>query len=197
MALRDINLIPSDLIYGRVMSRHLWLWGLSLLLLVTLISSYYFYQTLVVLPRKRPETTVADMQKHLGVTIDEISSTEQEIERLNLQEAFLKRFTRNQPFSMLLLEMSQAINQLTWLTRFDIDSIREADNQVARSFRLYGYSFSNDELGDFLTRLSSQDLFRDVVLRFAKETQIASWKGDGKDRVKVIQFQIEGVIVGT
>jgi len=150
-----------------------------------------------VLPQKRPVTTVADMQKHLGVTIDEISSTEQEIERLNLQEAFLKRFTRNQPFSMLLLEMSQAINQKTWLTRFDIDSIREADNQVARGFRLYGYSFSNDELGDFLTQLSSQELFREVVLKFAKETQIASWQGEGKDRVKVIQFQIDGLVVGS
>ncbi len=197
MALKDVNLVPEDLIYGRVMSRHLWLWGACLVLLLAFISGYYFYQTLVVLPQQRPVTTVADMQKHLGATIDDISTTEQEIERLNLQEAFLKRFTRNQPFSMLLSEMSQAINQLTWLTRFDIDSIREADNQVARSFRLYGYSFSNDELGDFLTRLSSQDLFRDVVLRFAQETQIASWEGEGKDRVKVIQFQIDGIIIGS
>ncbi len=197
MALRDINLIPEDLIYSRVMSRHLWLWGACLVLFLVVVSGYYFYQTLVVLPQKRPVTTVADMQKHLGATIDEISSTEQEIERLNLQEDFLKRFTRNQPFSMLLLEMSAAINQKTWLTRFDIDSIREEDNQVARSFRLYGYSFSNDDLGDFLTRLSTQDPFREVVLRFAKETQIASWQGEGNDRVKVIQFQIDGLVVGT
>jgi len=197
MAIRDINLVPSELIHRRLMFRHLWLSALSLVLVSSLISGYYLYQTFVVLPQERPVTTVADMQKHLGVTIDDISSTEEEIERLNLQEAFLKRFTRNQPFSMLLLEMSQSINQKTWLTRFDIDSIRETEDRVARNFRLYGYSYSNDELGDFLTRLSSQELFRDVVLRFAQETQIASWEGDGKDRVKVIQFQIEGLIVGT
>lgn len=197
MAIRDINLVPSELIHRRLMFRHLWLSALSLVLVSSLISGYYLYQTFVVLPQERPVTTVADMQKHLGVTIDDISSTEEEIERLNLQEAFLKRFTRNQPFSMLLSEMSQAINQPTWLTRFDIDSIHESDNQVARSFRLYGYSFSNDDLGDFLTRLSTQDPFRDVVLKFAKETQIASWEGEGKDRVKVIQFQIDGIIVGS
>ena len=179
------------------MFRHLWLWALGLVLVSTLISGYYFYQTFVVLPQERPATTVADMQKHLGVTIDEISSTEQQIERLNLQEEFLKRFTRNQPFSMLLFEMSQAINQKTWLTRFDIDSIRETENRVARNFRLYGYSYSNDDLGDFLTRLSTQKLFQDVVLRFAQETQIVTWEGEGKDRVKVIQFQIDGIVVGS
>jgi Tfp pilus assembly protein PilN len=197
MALRDINLVPSDFLYRRLMARHMWLWGGCLILFLAVISVYYFYQALVVLPQQRPVTTVADMQKHLGATIEEISSTEQEIARLNQQEAFLKRFTKNQPFSLILLEMSQTINQRTWLTRFDIDSAKQDGNQVVRGIRLYGYSYSNDDLGDFLTRLSGEALFQDVVLKFAKETQIAVSREKGKGRVRVIQFQIDGLVLGS
>lgn len=197
MAIRDINLIPSDLLHKRLMSRHLWLWTGYLVLFLALISGYYFYQVLVVLPQKRPVTTVADMQKHLGATIGEIQNTEQEIQRLNLQEAFLKRFTKNQPLSGLLLGLSQTINQQTWLTRFDIDKARETGDLVVRSVRLYGYSYTNEELGDFLTRLSNKALFQQVVLKFAKETQIAERDGEKRDRIKVIQFQIDGEIMGS
>jgi Tfp pilus assembly protein PilN len=197
MALREINFIPSDYLHRRLVSRHLWLWAGGLGLLLSMICAYYFYQALLVLPQKRPLTTVADMQKHLGLTIEEINGTEQEIERLNLQESFLKRFTKNQPFSMLLLELSQTINQQTWLTRLDIGTAREEDNHVFRGIRLYGYSFSNDELGNFLTRLSGQTPFQQVVLKFAKETQITSSDGNRKDRIKVIQFQIDGDVMGS
>jgi Tfp pilus assembly protein PilN len=197
MALRDINLIPSDFLYSRLISRHLWVWTGCLILFLTLIYSYYFYQVLVVLPQKRPVTTVADMQKHLGVTIGEIQNTEQEIQRLNLQEAFLKRFTKNQPLSGMLLGLSQTINRQTWLTRFDIDKARETGDMVVRSVRLYGYSYTNEELGDFLTRLSGKALFQQVVLRFAKETQITAKDGEKRDRIKVIQFQIDGEIMGS
>jgi len=197
MAIRDINLIPSDLLHKRLLSRHVWLWTGCLMLFLSLIFGYYFYQVLVVLPQKRPVTTVADMQKHLGATIGEIQNTEQEIQRLNLQEAFLKRFTKNQPLSGMLLGLSQTINQQTWLTRFDIDKARETGDLVFRSVRLYGYSYTNEELGDFLTRLSNKAIFQQVVLKFAKETQIAASDGDKRDRIKVIQFQIDGEIMGS
>ncbi|MDX2446066.1 MAG: PilN domain-containing protein [Desulfobacterales bacterium] len=197
MALREINFIPEEIQNRRMMLRHLWLWGGLLSLFLVFIWGYYFYQVLVVLPQKRPITTVADMQMHLGVTIEEINNTEREIERLNLQESFLKRFTRNQPFSMLLLELSRTLNQQTWLTRLDIDTAREEGDTIFRGIRLYGYSFSNDELGDFLTQLSGQAPFRQIVLKFANETQITSSDGKGKDRIKVIQFQIDGNIMGS
>jgi len=140
---------------------------------------------------------MADMQKHLGVTIEEIRKTEQEIERLNLQESFLKRFTKNQPFSELLLELSQTINPQTWLIKLDIDPISEEGDQFVRSVKLYGYSFSNDELGEFLTRLSGNPVFQQVILMYAKETQITVSDPKRKSRFKVIQFQINSEIMGS
>ena len=197
MALREINFIPSYYLHRRVVSRHLWLWAGGLCLFLSLIFGYHLYQVLVVLPQKRPVTTVADMQKHLGVTIEEIKKTEQEIERLNLQESFLKRFTKIQPFSVLLLELSQTINQQTWFTKLDIDTAREEDDRIVRSVRLYGYALSNDELGEFLTRLSGNPVFHRVILKYAKETQIAVSDQKRKERVKVIQFQIDSEIMGS
>ncbi len=167
------------------------------MLLLGGILGYNYYQVMVVLPQQRPMTTVADMQKHLGATIEEINSTEREIERLNLQEAFLKRFTNNQPFSRLLLMLSQSLNQQTWLTRLDIDTAREEGDRKLRAVRLYGYSFNNDELGDFLTRISGKAPFRQIVLKFARETQISISDGDAKEQIRVIQFQIDTDILGS
>ena len=197
MALREINLVPSGFLHRRLMSRHLLLWTGWLILFLSIICGYYLYQVLVILPRERPLTTVADMQKHLGATIEEIQKTEQEIDRLNRQESFLKRFTRNQPFSLLLLGLSQTINPQAWLTRLDIDPAREEDDQIVRSVRLYGYSLSNDDLGELLTRLSGNAVFQQVILKYAKETQISVSDQQGKNRVKVIQFQIDSAIIGS
>ncbi len=197
MALREINLVPSGFLHRRLMSRHLLRWTGWLILFLSIIYGYYLYQVLVILPRERPLTTVADMQKHLGATIEEIQKTEQEIERLNRQESFLKRFTRNQPFSLLLLGLSQTINPQAWLTKLDIDTAREENDQIVRSIRLYGYSLSNDDLGDLLTRLSASAVFQQVILKYAKETQISVSDQIGKNRVKVIQFQIDSAIIGS
>jgi Tfp pilus assembly protein PilN len=197
MALRDINIIPADYLHQRRVLRHVGLWSGCLVLFLSLIFGYYFYQTLVVLPKKRPVTTVADMQKHLGATIGEIEATEQEIERLNTQESFLKRFTRNQPFSLFLLGLSQTVNPQTWLTKLNIDSASEERDQFVRNVRLYGYALSNDDLGDFLTRLSGNPVFQRVILKFARETEISIMDKEQKNRVKVIQFQIDSEILGS
>ena len=197
MALREINLIPSDYLHRRLVLRHVGLWTGCLFLFLALVFGYYFYQMLMVLPQKRPVTTVADMQKHLGVTIQEIKATELEIGRVNTQESFLKRFTRNQPFSLLLLGLSQTINPQSWVTKLAIDSAKEESDQFVRSVRLYGYSLSNDDLGDFLTRLSGNPVFQRVILKFARETQLTISDKKQKNRVKVIQFQIDSEIMGS
>ena len=55
---------------------------------------------------------------------------------------------------------------------------------------LTGYSFASEDLGDFLSRLASSLIFRDVVLKFANETEEPRPEDREKGAVRVIHFQL-------
>ncbi len=190
MALRDINLIPAQVLHKKYLFRHLFLWAGCLFICIFLIFGFYIYQIHVVLPIKRPATTLEDMHKQLGATIEEIKETQQEIQKLSLQESFLNNLKRIQPFSRLLLKLSEIMNAQTWLTQLTIDAGTE-DEEVVSSIKLYGYSLSNNDLGNFLTLLSGEPLFNNVILKYAKETKIAKLLPDRNTPARVIQFQID------
>jgi Tfp pilus assembly protein PilN len=190
MALREINLVPAELVHRKYLTRHLLLWAGCLALCLSLVLGFYLYQVYVVLPKKRPVTTMEDMHKQLGATLDEIKETQQQIERLSFQESFLAKLSRVQPFSILLLRLSEIMNAQTWLTKLSIDASTE-DEDVPPSISLFGFSISNEDLGNFLTQLSEEPLFQDVGLKYAKETQITRSPQDRKALIKVIQFQID------
>lgn len=194
MALREINLIPADILYKKYLFRRLFFWAGCLTLSLSLIFGFYLYQVHVVLPQKRPITTLEDMHKQLGATIEEIEGTQQEIQRLSLQESFLEKLTRIQPFSRLLLKLSEIMNTRTWLTKLNINAGTE-EEEVVSGLELYGFSLSNDDLGNFLNQLSGDPLFTNVVLKYAKETQMEKSPKDRKALVKVIQFEIDCEIV--
>ena len=128
----------------------------------------------------------------MGVTIEEINEIQEEIERLGQQEAFLNSITGNRPYSMILLNLANIMNDQIWLNQLTLDrldSSKEGDHSP--NLRLIGFSLSNKELGDFLSRLSEEPLFEAVILKYAKETKIVrSPKNPGK-RIRVIQFQID------
>jgi hypothetical protein len=190
MALREINLIPADILHKKYLFRRLFLWAGCLTLCLSLIFGFYLYQVHVVLPKKRPVTTFEDMHKQLGTTLEEIKETQQEIQRLSLQESFLKNLTRIQPVSKLLLKLSEIMNTRTWLTKLTINARTEEEKTVS-GIELYGSSLSNDDLGNFLTQLSGEFMFNNVVLKYAKETRISKSHQDRNALVKVIQFQID------
>ena len=189
MALREINLVPADILEKNYLFRRLFFWAGCLTLCLSLISGFYLYQVHVVLPKKRPVTTFEDMQKQLGTTLEEIKETQQEVQRLSLQETFLKNLIRIQPFSRILLKLSEIMNTRTWLTKLTIKS--NTDKDVVPVIELYGSSLSNDDLGSFLTQLSGESVFNKVILKYSRETQIATSSKDRKALVKVIQFQID------
>jgi arsenate reductase-like glutaredoxin family protein len=189
MALREINLIPADILHKKSLFRRLFLWAGCLTLCLSLIFGFYSYQVHVVLPKKRPVTTLEDMHKQLGTTIEGIKETQQEIQRLSLQESFLKNLTRIQPFSRILMKLSEIMNTRTWLTKLTINSNTEKD--LVPVIELYGNTLTNDDLGGFLTQLSAESMFNKVILKYSKETQIAKSAKDQKALIKVIQFQID------
>ena len=190
MALREINLIPADILHKKYLFRRFFLWAGCLSLCLSLIFVFYLYQVHVVLLKKRPGTTFGDMHKQLGTTLEEIKETQQEIQRLSLQESFLKNLTRIQPVSKLLLKLSEIMNTRTWLTKLTIDAETE-EEKTFPGIELYGSSLSNEDLGNFLTQLSVEPMFYNVVLKYANETRISNSQQDRNALVKVIQFQID------
>jgi hypothetical protein len=190
MAIRETNLIPADILDKKYRNRHFFLWTGCLFLALLLIFGFYSYQIHVVLPAKRPLTTVEDMQKQLGMTIEEIKATQREIQRLSSQESFLKKLNRIQPFSKLLLKFSEIMNGQTWLTKLIIDAGTE-EEETLPGIEIYGLSLSNELLGNLLTRLSDEAMFRDVVLRYAEESRIARSSQNREGFVKVIRFKID------
>lgn len=190
MALREINLIPDETLHKRLLIRHVALWTGCLFVSLALIFGIYHYQLDMVRKHYRPRTTLQDMHTQLGATLTEIKITQQELEQLSHQDAFLKTLNTSQPFSEVLLKVSSIINPRTWLIRLVVNS-RPDNEQVAAGIQLQGYSLSNEDVGNFLTRLAEEPLFKNVVLRYAREARINPSPGGSKELVKVIQFQID------
>ena len=189
MALREVNLIPAEILHLRYTVRHILMWTGGLIFFLGLIFGFYLYQVQRVLPRQRPLTTLEDMHLQLGATMEEIGVIQKEIERLSNQEAFIKKLSRTQPFSKLLFKLSVIMNAQTWLTRLMVDTTAE-DKEKVLEMKLYGFSLSNEDLGEFLTRLSEDRLFEDVILKYARENEIKDLFKERKSTVNVIQFQI-------
>lgn len=190
MALREINLVPAERLHKKHLFRRLFFWAGCLAFCLSLILVFYLYQVQVVLPKRRPVTTIEDIHKQLGTTLNDIKETQQEIQRLSLQESFLKNLTRIQPFSRILLKVSETMNTRTWLTKLAVDAENE-EAEALSVLKFYGYSLSNDDLGNFLTQLSAEPIFYNVGLKFAKETQIPRSNQDPNVFIKVIKFRID------
>jgi len=190
MALREINLIPSEVMSSRYLGRHLFFWAGWLIVSLTLLGSFFSYQTHFVLNKERPTKNLKNIHALIGTKIDDIYRIQAELERLDQQQSVLKTIKRNLPYSSVLFRLSDIMNEDTWLTSLAIDSTSDRDKSDNDNLELTGLALSNDKLGNFLSRLSSDDLFKDVVLRYAKETRNTRTYPASKVDTSLIQFQI-------
>lgn len=186
MALREINLIPVDVLQKKYLLRHIFFWSGCLMLCFLFIFGFYSYQVHVVLAKNRPATTLDDMHAKLGITLEEIRETQQEIQRLSYQEAFINRLSRIPPYSRIFMKLSEIMNKRTWLTKLNIRSNSEGD--IAPVISLCGVSLSNDALGSFLNRISGETMFSNVILKYAEDSQISTSRQS--QTLNVIEFEI-------
>jgi Tfp pilus assembly protein PilN len=189
MALRDINLIPTEVLARRQVSRHLLFWSTCLMFALTLIGGYYFYQAHLALGQAGTLLSLDDMQTDLGMRIEEIKQIKDELERLDQQQAVLSSIDRNQPYSKIIFALADMMNPDTWLTQLVIDSSQEKNGEIG--LLLTGLSFSNKELGNFMDRFSNEPLFDAVQLKYAKETMMKLSNQPGEQPLRLIRFGIE------
>ena len=189
MALREINLTPSEILARRGFLRHLGFWAGCLLISLSLIWGFYFLQEYTLLAKRRKVAELKKMHLNLGAKIDEIKVMRAELNSLRQKQSGLENITLNKPYSRIFAELSDLINEHTWLTQLDIDSGLE--EETTASLKLTGFSFSAEELGNFLDQLTAEPLFKTVVLQQAREYETVQLSKNTHAPIRLIQFNIE------
>ena len=189
MALRETNLIPPEILARRGVLRHLLFWAACLVVSLSLIWTFYICQIFVLQAKKRTLAELKQKHQHLGSKINEIRRIQQELDRMRQEQAGLENITLGAPYSQIFAKLADIMNEATWLSQLTIDSGHEEEPSIR--LRLRGFSYSADELGNFLKKLTNEPMFKDVVLQQARENVNSQFsKGSGKT-VRLMQFNIE------
>lgn len=189
MALREINLIPAKILYRKHLIRHVYFWAGCLATSLALIFSIYLFQRQTVLAKNRALTKLKETHNQLGSKKEEIKRVQNELDSLIQKQSTLYDKTRSQPYSPVLLRLADIINENTWLTKLAIDSTKDTGGSAG--MQLTGFSRSNQDLGNFLNQLSGEPMFKDVVLKFARELKVEESKKSTGAQSILIQFQID------
>ena len=189
MALRDVNLIPPHIQSRMILNRHLAFWIGCLAISLSLIFCFYLYQKHMVLVQKSAFGNLKDTRTHLGLKIKEIKRIQEEVEKLDQQQAVLDTIITGPMSWRIIQRLSEIINEYTWLKELTTGS--GVDKDTRANLKLSGFSSSNEELGNFLIKLSGDPMFKGVLLKFTRETSLNRERKDDGNQVKVIEFEIE------
>ncbi|MEJ2363866.1 MAG: PilN domain-containing protein [Deltaproteobacteria bacterium] len=189
MALRETNLIPPEILARREVLRHLFFWTACLVLSLSLIGTFYFCQIFVLQTKKRTLVQLKQKYQNLGSKINEIRQIQQELDRMRQEQAGLENITLGAPYSQIFAKLTDIMNEATWLSQLTIDSGREEEPSIR--LRLRGFSYSADELGNFLKQLTNAPLFKDVVLQQARENVNSQFSTGSGKTVRLMEFNIE------
>jgi Tfp pilus assembly protein PilN len=189
MTIREINLIPAEMLYRRQVLLRLRRWGIGLIVCLAVISGVHAYQTRYVLAKLRPATTLSDMHTRLGATLEEITNTQKEIEHLSTQQSIVQELTLHLPYSALLQTLARVMNLHTWLVRLDVHTAEETSG--GKGMTLEGYALSNELLADFLTHLSTAPPMGGVVLKFAKDAKVSGLTANPDQVIAAVHFEVD------
>jgi Tfp pilus assembly protein PilN len=193
MALREVNLIPAGLLTRRRLVRHMCFWGVCLVASLFMIFGFFLYRTRVIRAQQPALQSLDEIQMHLGQSVSEIKRIRIELQRLNQQRVVLDKITKNRSYCQVLWKLSEIFNDEAWLTQLTID--RSPEENRAIRLGLTGLSFSNATLGNFINQISSDPMFNDVQLVYAKEGNRQISKTNSGKLLKLIQFEIESIVL--
>lgn len=188
MALREINLVPSNILARRQLLRHFSFWAGCLVILLAPIFGFYVYQAGATTAQNRSFTNSNDINKHLLQQIDAVKRIQKELELLNQQQADLQAVIGHSDYSRILFKLADTVNSYTWIESLRIDSVDSPKNPT--ELQVNGYARTNEALGNFLNRLTGDPMFENVVLKYAKEKQMEKSDAIDENPAKRVQFEI-------
>jgi len=189
MALREINLVPADILARRHLLRHLSFWGMTLGLVLVLIFSLHLYQRQFVLASGRIPGNLENIMRAITLKSEKIKALQADIERIKQKRNAIRQIAGNLPYTLILATLADILNGTTWLTHLSLE--RDQTLPGTANLKIQGSSFYNEELGNFLNHLSGERVFQNVSLKYARETLLATSEQNSGAPVEVTHFQIE------
>ena len=188
MSLREINLVPSNILARRELLRHFSFWAGCLLILLAPIFGFYVYRAGATTVQNSTIANPDDINKHLFRQIDAVKRIQKELDLLNKQQADLQAIVRHSDYSRILSKLADTINGYTWLKSLKIDSGSNPEDPTM--LMVSGCATTNEALGNFLNRLDSNPLFENVVLKYATETLMKKSDVNDEKPEKQVEFEI-------
>jgi Tfp pilus assembly protein PilN len=183
MALRDINLIPGEILERRSLIRHLLLWLSSLAVVAIILMGVYGYQTAAVYREtQNRQGGDKDLKADLVRTVGDIRKEQKELNLARREQVQLVALIeQRRSYSSVLAKLAEIMNDQTWLQQLAFNTAQDRTLHLS----LMGFSHSHETLGTFIQRLSGEPTFRQVVLKSAQESK------DQLSGSAPVQFQIE------
>jgi Tfp pilus assembly protein PilN len=189
MALREINLVPVDILGRRHLLRHLSFWGMTLGFVLLSIFGFHLYQRHLVLTAGRVPGRLESITSTIALKSEKIRVLQTEVERLKKKREALHQIAGNFPYTVILATLADTLNDSTWLTQLSLE--RDQTLRGAANLRIQGSALCNEELGNFLNHLSEAGTFQNVALKYARETIMATSVKNTGAPVEVTRFQVE------
>ncbi len=188
MAIREINLTPPETAGRRHIRRHLFFWGGCAAAIVAFLGILFVFHSLHISGQKKTMAAFSDAPVVLQSRLAEIRNAQSEIDLLDKRRAVLASLSEtSRPTSTVVGKISTMMNGATWLSSFVFEKARGKEPELVK---LTGYSLSNQDIGDFLSRLSADPGIRNVELKYAVENKV-SGAGQKTGGRTLVQFQIE------
>lgn len=185
MSLREINLIPDEIIFRDNLFRHLLYWGEFLVILVVVVFGFNMYMNKKLSGAFNYLTGIQGIDSQLSAKVNAVGVLQEEIAKLDRQMEYAGSIVKSEACSSIISGFVKTMNRQTWLENFEIT--QGTDNLYVISLK--GYSTSSESLGDFVEKLSKEGMFASVLLKYAKDAgaEGTEFKG-GKN---LISFQVE------
>jgi len=183
MAVRDINLIPGEILERRSLIHHLLLWLSILVVAAALIMAAHGYQNRMMYGEaQNPQGAGKDLAAALTRIVGDIQKEQKELNLARREQVQLVALIgERRSYSSVLAKLADTMNDQTWLQQLAFNTDKDRTLHIS----LMGFSHSHEALGTFIQRLSGEPMFRLVVLKSAQESQ------DKLSGSAPVQFQIE------
>jgi energy-coupling factor transporter ATP-binding protein EcfA2 len=135
--------------------------------------------------RTRQMGSAALVEQELRATLAELQKAQAELQRYGT----VRVIRRNDLATRIVRLLAATLNDRTWLTEV---SLQRPPDSAEAVVSLTGLSFSNADLGLFLNRVNAEPAFRNVALRYSKDSEDAL---DGLTELahppKLIEFKVD------
>lgn len=192
MALRQINMIPPDVLAKTVLFRHLWFWSKGFICVCLVFIAFYLGQTLFFLQQQKAHHSDAYMNTRTAGQIDtalqDIAKLKAQMQDLTLKTGLLAAMANRQSYHDILAVLADSFNDETCLDHLSVQ--RGSDMQTDKALVMVeGFSMAHNALGHFLASLSGSPRVQDVVLIDSKKNE------PSQDQPFAIRFKLSCTIV--